>query len=200
MPRPRRERPKLKREEDRAAVAKLRREGALQGEIAHLLGISRATVQRDEAALVETHRARAAKDTQILIRESLARIEWGQREAAMFWLDCRAGFHGDAIARARRFVALAGAVWENLDAETQAALALGIGEQNEIRGVGLALFGKFEEQRRQLLALDGQYIHEAGEGDAKPEDVVTAEDAERLYKDAVRGFKPFRLVKGARRG
>ncbi len=199
MPRPRRERPKLKREADRAKIAELRKAGVLQGEIAHLLGVSRQTVGKEEADLIAQHRARAAKDTQVLIRESLARIEWGQREAAMFWLDCRSGFHGDAIDRAKRFAALAGVKWSALDEETQAALALGIGEQSEIRGVGLALFAKFEEQRRQLLGLDGQYQSEGGADDAKPEDVVTAEDAERLYKRHVGGFKPF-IVKGARRG
>jgi DNA-binding XRE family transcriptional regulator len=202
MPRPRRERPKLKREEDRAKIAELRKAGVLQGEIAALLGVSRQTVGKEEADLVAQHRARAAKDTQLLIRESLARIEWGQREAAMFWLDCRAGFHGDAMARAQRFAAMAGIDWKALDGETQAALALGIGEQNEIRGVGLALFAKFEQQRRELLGLDGQYQSEETGEKADPKEVVTADDAERLFKRAVGGFKPsrpFGLVKGGRR-
>lgn len=194
MARPARERPKLKREEDRAAIAEMRKGGALQGEIAALLGVSRSTVARQEAELVEAHRARAAKDTQVLIRESLARIEWGQREAAMFWLDCRAGFHGEAIDRAKRLVALAGVEWDSLDEEARAALALGVGKQNEIRGVGLALFAKFEEQRRQLLSLDGQYQPEEGEK-LDPKEVQSAEDAERLFKKAVGSFKPFRLVK-----
>lgn len=199
MPRPRRERSKLKREEDRAVIASMRREGALQGEIAHLLGISRQTVGKEEAELIAAHRARAAKDTQTLICESLARTEWGQRQAAALHLTCMAAMFGSAEQRARQAAMLAGADWEKLSPETQAALAVAVGDQNDIRGVGLALFHRFEVLRIELLGLAGQHQPEVGAEGVNPKDVVTAEDAERAYRKAVGTITPFRLPKGRRR-
>lgn len=156
MPRPSRERSDAKREEDRALMAAQLRDGATQREVAALLGVSRQTIGKDFKALKEQWRARAARDVNGLIEESLARLELAQRECLAAWLESR-----------------------------------------EIEA--MREYGRCEDRRMRLMGIEGQYqVEPAAEDIPKPEDVKTAEDADRLYKRAVGGYKPFSIVQGGR--